>query len=51
MITLGKLREELEPRLLTRIEDRRLCRIYPLSVPSYTAVEREPIKTSRRRQK
>ncbi|MCS7247902.1 MAG: ATP-binding protein [Anaerolineales bacterium] len=51
VITLGRLRDQLEPRLLTRIEDRRLCRIYPLSVPSYTAVEREPIKPSRRRQK
>lgn len=51
VITLGKLREELEPRLLTRIEDRRLCRIYPLPVPSYTAVEREPPKPVRRRQK
>lgn len=51
VITLGKLREELEPRLLTRIEDRRLCRIYPLSVPSYTAIEREPVKATRRRQR
>ncbi|GAB4473849.1 MAG: hypothetical protein Kow0088_09410 [Anaerolineales bacterium] len=51
VITLGKLREELEPRLLTRIEDRRLCRIYPLPVPSYTAIERVPPKPSRRKQK
>ncbi|MCX8061511.1 MAG: ATP-binding protein [Anaerolineales bacterium] len=51
VITLGKLREELAPRLLTRIEARRLCRIYPLPVPSYTAVEREPHRPTRRRQK
>ncbi len=51
VITLGKLREELEPRLLTRIEDRRLCRIFPLPVPSYTAVERPLSRPSRRSQK
>ncbi|MGB9673519.1 MAG: ATP-binding protein [Anaerolineales bacterium] len=41
VITLGKLRDELDPRLITRIDDRRLCQIYPLAVPSYTSIERK----------
>ena len=50
VITLGKLREELDVRLLTRIEDRRLCKIYPIIVPSYTALERKesPSKTRKK---
>lgn len=51
VITLGKLREELDPRLLTRIEDRSLCRIYALTVPSYTSVERETPKAVKRGRK
>ncbi len=51
VVTLGKLREELEERLLTRIEDRRLCQIFPLIVPSYTSVERKTEKHTRTRKK
>lgn len=51
VITLGKLRDELDPRLLTRIEDRRLCRIYALAVPSYTGAERQPPRGSKRGRK
>jgi len=51
VITLGKLRDDMDARLLTRIDDRRLCQIYPLIVPSYTSVERKVEKSVRPRKK
>jgi DNA replication protein DnaC len=46
VITTVNFREEMDPRLLSRMEDARLCSIYVITVPAYRGV---PIKTQRGR--
>jgi len=46
VITTAELRDEMDPRLLSRMQDARLCAICAITAPSYRGVSR---KTSRRR--
>jgi hypothetical protein len=47
VITTAELRDEMDPRLLSRMQDARLCAICAITAPSYRGVSRKP---SRRRQ-
>jgi DNA replication protein DnaC len=46
VITTAELKDEMEPRLLSRLRDTRLCEIFAITAPSYRGV---PRKAARRR--
>ncbi len=47
VITTAELKDEMDPRLLSRLRDTRLCEIYAITAPSYRGTRLKP--TRRRR--
>jgi DNA replication protein DnaC len=48
VITTAFSLEEMDPRLRSRLMDKRLCEIYAITAPSYTGAPRKQSKTRRR---
>jgi DNA replication protein DnaC len=44
VITTAELREEMDPRLLSRLQDTRLCTICAITAPSYRGVAHKPAR-------
>ncbi len=49
VLTTPKFREEMDPRILSRLEDARLCTIISITAPSYRGVVSADKKPSRKR--
>ncbi len=49
VITTADYLKEMDPRLLSRIEDRRLCEIHAITVPSYRGATRKTARRATRR--
>jgi len=51
VITTAELKGEMDPRLLSRMQDTRLCNIYAITAPSFRGVPRKESKTHRHPQR
>jgi len=51
VITVTGLMENIDARLLSRLEDARLCTICPITVPNYRGMAKEPVKQGSKRTK
>ena len=51
IITTAKYREDTDPRLLSRMEDRRLCSIHAITMPAYSGGTHKRTKTGRSHRK
>lgn len=49
VITHADYKEEMDPRLRSRMDDRRVCEIYAITVPSYRGTARKSRRSGRRR--
>jgi DNA replication protein DnaC len=48
VITTAYLKEDIDPRLRSRMEDRRICDIYAITAPSYRGIAHKPTNLSGR---
>jgi DNA replication protein DnaC len=49
VITTAESLDEMDPRLRSRMDDRRLCTIYGITAPSYRGLAQEHTKKTRKR--
>jgi DNA replication protein DnaC len=49
VITTAEFKEEMDPRLRSRMEDQRICEIYAIKVTSYRGIAHKPIRRLSRR--